>query len=506
MGEIRDAISTLMDVKAELANAGIYSTKRSISASAMEGTANFSMLIDESIPLDECILFAKAAEKKFASFLLTVLTMDPYLEVSKGETPSAEKYLHQFHQNMRVKDSTKGLHISLADFVKESTDVEYTTMESEAIRVASAIYENVSQSIPQGINARFNYTVEEVTTPDTLNERFRVLPLQEAKKGGRGGNPGFNSSDGDTFVTNNEYNIKHQELHGNVKSLQADDVLNINNNVDANTRFERGAIDARTTIAKGAISTPVDARTTVTVKAPEQKAAQKVTVRDRGGQWKTLTDNDCKKANDLVPTLLHVRVYPVDKYTREELTPIDFIMGVKATLHPFPVEEIARMTVAAMRNENAVFNFIRWTTGEIKFFKDFLFAIDTIKMDAKDAGRDVTGWRPALKKRKLASKSKLHLTKNSIMPNASLVISQSCVDHIKETYGYDLASEMIIKRMMDTYFLLGYVLVNTVTQRASFRYDGIDTPDIYTYDALRRENQNDDKAFKNMMKMLGRSM
>ena len=65
---------------------------------------------------------------------------------------------------------------------------------------------------------------------------------------------------------------------------------------------------------------------------------------------------------------------------------------------------------------------------------------------------------------------------------------------------------MIIKRMMDTYFLLGYVLVNTVTQRASFRYDGIDTPDIYTYDALRRENQNDDKAFKNMMKMLGRSM
>ena len=88
MGEIRDAISTLMDVKAELANAGIYSTKRSISASAMEGTANFSMLIDESIPLDECILFAKAAEKKFASFLLTVLTMDPYLEVSKGDRKS----------------------------------------------------------------------------------------------------------------------------------------------------------------------------------------------------------------------------------------------------------------------------------------------------------------------------------------------------------------------------------------------------------------------------------
>lgn len=502
MGEIRDAIDTLMDVKAEFANAGIYSTKRSISASAMEGTANFSMLVDDSIAIDEGMLIAKAAEKKFASFLLTVLTMDPYLEVSKGETPSAEKYLHQFHQNMRVKDSVKGLHLNLADFVKESTDVEYTTMESEAIRVASAIYENVTQSIPQNINARFNYTVEEVTSPDTLNERFRILPAMEAKKGG-----GQNGQGGDQYTTN--YSIKHQELHGNVKSLQADDVLNINNNVDANTVIQKGAIDGRTIISKGAIqaNTPVDARTNVTVKMPEQKTTgRQMTVRDRGSQWHTLTDNDCKKANDLVPTLLHVRVYPVDKYTREELSPIDFIMGVKATLHPFPVDEIARMTVAAMRNENAVFNFIRWTTGEIKFFKDFLFAIDTIKMDARDAGNDVTGWRPALKKRKLASKSKLRLSKNSIMPNASLVISQSCVDHIKETYGYDLSSEPIIKRMMDVYFLLGYVLVNPVTQRASFRYDGIETSDVYTYDSLRKENQSDDKAFKNMMKMLGRSM
>ena len=92
------------------------------------------------------------------------------------------------------------------------------------------------------------------------------------------------------------------------------------------------------------------------------------------------------------------------------------------------------------------------------------------------------------------------------MPNATLVISRSCVDYINDTYGYDLSSEMIVKRMMDTYFLLGYVLVNPVTQRVTFRYDGIETTDTYTYDTLRRENQNDDKAFKNMMKMLGRSM
>lgn len=481
MGEIRDAIQTFADFKAEFAEAGIYSTKRSISASAMEGTANFPMLIEDSTPIEDCITIARAAEKKFASFLLTVLTMDPYLEVSKGETPSASSYLRQFHQNMRVKDSVKGAHISLVDLIKESTDVEYTAFESEAFRLAAAVYEGVQRSIPANINVQCNYTLESVITPDTMNDRFRIgLPIMEANQSGN----------------RNIRNVNLDTQGGDVK---------FGSSVD--TVIQKGAIapivNAHTHLDKDSINVTVKAGNTIQQAAG---AAGRTNVRDRGGQWKTLTDNDCKKANDLVPTLLHVRVYPVDKYTREELTPIDFIMGVKATVHPMPMTEITRMVVAGMRNENFVFNFFRWTTGEIKFFKDFLFAIDTIKMDAKDSGHDVTGWRPALKKRRLASKTKLHLTKNSILPNASLVVSRGCVDYIKENYGYDISDERIINRLMDVYFLLGYVIVDQVTQRVTFRYDGIETTDTYTYDTLRRETQNDDKAFKNMMKMLGRSM
>lgn len=469
MGEIRDAIQTLADFKAEFAEAGIYSTKRSISASAMEGTANFPMLIEDSTPIDDCITIARAAEKKFASFLLTVLTMDPYLEVTKGETPSASSYLKQFHQNMRVKDSVKGAHISLVDLIKESTDVEYTAFESEAFRLAAAVYEGVQRSIPANINVQCNYTLESVVTPDTVNERFRIgMPAMEGSAAARPINTvRLNADQGSTV-----------NMNGQIGRVVQQNPTNINNNSNANASVNRGAVQV--TVHGGGGS--------------------------RGGQWKPLTDNECKKANDLVPTLLHVRVYPVDKYTREELTPIDFIMGVKATVHPLPMTEVTRMVVAGMRNENFVFNYFRWTTGEIKFFKDFLFAIDTIKMDAKDAGHDVTGWRPALKKRRLASKTKLHLTKNSVLPNASLVISRGCIDYIKENYGYDLEDERIISRMMDVYFLLGYVIVDQVTQRVTFRYDGIETTDTYTYDTLRRESQNDDKAFKNMMKMLGRSM
>ena len=481
MGEIKDAIETISDLKAEFAEAGIYSTKRSISASAMEGTANFPVLVEDSISLDDGILISRAAEKKYASFLLTVLTMDPYLEVEKGQIPSASAYLKQFHQNMRVKDSTKGIHMDLGQFLKESyeeNDMDYSLMESEAFKMAYTIYEGVTRSVPQDRNIQLNYTIQEVTSPDSLNERFRTnLPTMEAA--------GHRRRPGVTAVN----------LNTDGGAVRFEDPAYVNNNnvhVDTPVR----------------VNAPVDARSTVNVNLPEnrQASAPKMSVRDRGTQWKPLTDNDCKKANDLVPTLLHVRVYPVDKYTREELTPIDFIMGVKATLHPIPLTEVARMVVTGMRNENMVFNFIRWTTGEIKFFKDFVFAIDTLKMDAKDSGKDVTGWRPALKRRKNLSKAKLRFSKNSIMPNTTMVISQAGIDYIKETYGYDLTDERIVNRMMDVYFLLGFVTVNNVNQRATFKFDGIDTTDTYTFDTLRRENQNDDKAFKNMMKMLGRSM
>lgn len=477
MGEIKDAIETIHDLKTDFAEAGIYATKRSISASAMEGTANFPVLVEDSISLDDGILISRALEKKYASFLLTVLTMDPYLEVEKGVTPSASQYLRQFHQNIRVKDSNKGLHMNLIDFMNESYDVgmEYDTMESEAFKMVHAIYEGVRGSIPENKNVLLNYTIGDVTESESLNSKFSVM---EANKQPQTINV--------TLANNGDFSTPHVD---NVTQNTFNDVQNAD-------------IEHAGSVKMGDTHTHVHVNT----KDGNKDTAPKVNVRDRGSQWKVLTDNDCKKANDLVPTLLHIRVYPIDKYTREELTPIDFIMGVKATLHPIPVSELARMVVTGMRNENMLFNFIRWTTGEIKFFKDFVFAIDTLKADAKDTGRDVTGWRPALKRRRKHSRAKLRFTKHSILPNATLVVSQGAIDFIKESYGYDLENERIIRRLMTVYFLLGYVSVNTVNQRATFMFDGIESTDTYTFDTLKRENQSDDKAFKNMMKMLGRSM
>ena len=500
MGEIKDVIDTMTDLKAEFASAAVFNTKRSISAASLEGTANFPVLVEDSISLDDGILISRALEKKYASFLLTVLTMEPYLQIEKGQTPTAAAYLKQFHQNMNLKNSTSiknnlgRTHIGLLGFLESAYndyDMDYSVMESEAFKMASAIYEGVKQSTPQDKNIALNYTIEEVTNPESLNSKFYIgVPITEAKSNRSFGKADVHDNDIENFFVN-----QSDKTYGDTVNVQNANTVN----QTQKTTYQMGNLRmGDNVINQGANN--------INVNVDNTKRERRETVRDKGGQWKPLTDNECKKANDLVPTLLHIRVFPIDKNTHEELTPIDFLMGVKATLHPIPVAELARMVVCGMRNENFLFNFIRWTTGEIKFFKDFVFAVDSLKMDAKDTGKEVTGWRPALKRRRNVAKSKVRVGKNGVMPNATLIVSQGATDYIKENYGYDLEDERIINRMMSVYFLLGYVSVNTVNQRASFRFDGIDSVDTYTFDTLKRENQNDDKTFKNMMKMIGRSM
>ena len=74
-------------------------------------------------------------------------------------------------------------------------------------------------------------------------------------------------------------------------------------------------------------------------------------------------------------------------------------------------------------------------------------------------------------------------------------------------YGFDLeASPMLLDKIMSTYFLLGFVIVNPATNRVDFQFDGFDRPETVTLNTLQKEETRDDKKFKDMMRMMGRSV
>lgn len=465
MGELADMISAIKDLGNSV---GVIKTKASskilkpyhtsLSALSLQGTANFPVLVSDSIDVDDATMISRSLERKFATFFLTVLTMSPYMEVTDGEPPTAGEYLRQFHQNMatdspRYTLNLEGVAPDVEKFVTEqmeTTGIDYNCWVSESLQLVSAIYEGVNHRGLNSQNIAFNYSIEEVTEQSILNNKgtVKVNALTEASKPRNGGRD---------------------------------------------------------------INVEVNPAITVKAGASSGKGPNKIgnTGKNDPKTIDYLNQNEFKKANELVPTLLHVRVYPYMAETKEALDPLDFVIGVKATLHPVRSVDMITNIARGLRNESLFFNFIRWTTGETKFFKDFLFALDQQKLDAKNSGNSSNGWWSALKRRKASSQIKrLGKKGTGCLPNATLVCSVDDLDMLKSEYGFDLtgSNTTLVDQLMKQYFLLSFVRVNPALERVDFLFDGTTQFETTTYSTLSKEGGKDDKKFKDMMKMLGRGM
>lgn len=443
---IKDIVKSTSDMADEAystASKVVRKKASSISSMAMQGTANFAVLVPDDLDLDDAIMISQALEQRFSTFLLTIFTMNPYMVVDEKSLASgsiAADYLKKFHQNMgtqfelnpeltnkifesgQVDESL--IHDSMVSFVEEASEiigVDYDCWITEAANMVYALYEGVNNSGIDALNAKYNYTIESVTEQSILNNM--------------GVSTGVSS------------------------------VLEAPSGVYKST----GVRDPR--------------------------------------QLKYI-DSDLKKSNDSVPTLLHVRVYPYvsGKDSATTLEPVDFVIGVKATLHQVSTSDMIENLSSGLRNNNKFFNFVRWTTGETKFFKDFLFMVDQQKVDAKQSTSSTSGWWSALRRRKASSTIRRFSKGKTIMPNATIVCTTDDLVVLRDTYGFNLldGDTSLVHELMKRYFLLSFVVVNPALQRVDFLFDGAGQYETSTYSTLSKTAGKDDKKFKEMMKMLGR--
>lgn len=200
---------------------------------------------------------------------------------------------------------------------------------------------------------------------------------------------------------------------------------------------------------------------------------------------RVLTDNDAKKANELVPTMMHTKVRAVTPNGAGR--DIEFLIGIKSFLHPINSEEMVDNILSGLRNKGKLFNFIRWTSGEIGFFKDFLFGIKQMKLDVTNQSMGHSGWWIALKRRKELAKinNRMQLP-TGILPNATIVITMEEAEYIKNNLGYDLLNEAVVNRLMKEYFLLGFTIVDMGAQVAHFLFDGQDYYQAVSFSGLEK--------------------
>ena len=216
-----------------------------------------------------------------------------------------------------------------------------------------------------------------------------------------------------------------------------------------------------------------------------------------GGRDIKLEPNEVKKTNEMQPTMIRISIDRVDASARQTIT-YNFLIGIKATLHAIPSDEFVYNMVDACEYKGKLFRFIKWYTGEIEFMRDFVLNMDQFGKDVKRRASGESHWWDTLKRRARDAKISRVQT-DRILPNTTLVLNRSEVEYVKANYGYDLMDRKVVARIMEEYFLLGYIVVDMASEIAYIMYDGQKDFQELTFRSLERDNVQSERAFKDIL-------
>ena len=217
-----------------------------------------------------------------------------------------------------------------------------------------------------------------------------------------------------------------------------------------------------------------------------------------------LLDTDVKKANELVPSLMIIRIISKDKDTGKCVN-VNSIVGVKSRVIPVDSYDVINKIFSKLNDNNALLKLIKATTREISFVKDFVLALDKAKIDTlsnSKRGSSNKMWK-VLERRAIKDKfNKSMRNSNNASAITSLVITQEEADYIKKNNNIDLENVGNAITLLKSYNLLSLIIVDESIEVAKFLYDGNDSYDTYTFDNLERESGGDNGMYKKVINLM----
>ena len=213
---------------------------------------------------------------------------------------------------------------------------------------------------------------------------------------------------------------------------------------------------------------------------------------------------DYKKANEMVPTLITVNFYAPAGDTNTPVAVGNVVIGVKARLIPVASNDIVNHIMAKVDDKNILLQFIRATTRETNFVKDFLLAIDRAKIDALAHSRKGSAnpmWK-VLERRAMGSRLKRLIgSNNNYMAITSLIISQEDVDYIKKEYNVNVEDPSTVYPLFSNYNLLCFGISDESLEVAKFMFDtGDGNWENYSFTSLEREDK--DNTYKKVVNLM----
>lgn len=294
-----------------------------------------------------------------------------------------------------------------------------------------------------------------------------------------------------------------KNIHSNMQfnnGIDVDDYLTINNKLakesGAMTMFTPG-IKAVYENYKHSLKHSLPLTNTIITEADAKRNGN-------GGDNKpgsiTLNQDKLDKANQQMPLMMKVNF--ISKATGHPITTSAYL-GIKCKLFDVTGLDIIQRIVSKNSSAISLFNFIRATSQEIGFWRDFVFALSKAKVDAISNARNGSSskmWK-ALEQR--ATKSKLNQffrQKNDATAITSLLVTTDEVEELKKNNDIDLSRSNVARKIMSDYNLLCIGIVDETTESVALIFDtGDDEYELVRFKSLKKDKDMDAKQIVNLL-------
>lgn len=455
----------------------------SISRYAKNLTMSFPVLVDDSLSIETAQMISKANEKNIAS-MLELLFASMSINGTKGMT--GKDVVGLFHKNiddMSADDYIDYANNVMANYVEACylpsiTDAQVRDIQREmcyqlkqpkkSFPVSSFSERSLNDYMCRDMyNGTMVYEHRQVVKEDIRDYQYQLdrdkLQYQMDKDAGK-----IPDKDFEYRKLRDAEQDRYRAGRDNISDMQKNREFEQRRKMDAH-QMHRDADD----------------------KERNRMRDMSSDLRDMNSlNQRRVIDSEFKKANELQPTMMIVNFNILGDDGQSVVDRKSFVAGIKCRMIATSSMDIAERLLATNKTQTSFKNFIRATTGEIKFGRDFIAAVDQQKLDAINdvkKGEAAKLWS-TLKKRSVKSNVRsIKRDSNDATSITTLVVSQDTVNFMKSESNFDVSIPKNAKMIMDRYNFLCLVIADETNEVAKFMYDGNSDFESISYLVLARE-------------------
>ena len=180
------------------------------------------------------------------------------------------------------------------------------------------------------------------------------------------------------------------------------------------------------------------------------------------------------------PLLMKVTLNMLNK--DDSLQPIEYVVGVKCHTRMVQSSILPEVAKYPLKEMDKISRKVKWRAGELKFLKDLVFRIKEKKQTAADSRDPNRKWyrrlyelahmkgdAPAAAVVQGKSLFKVFIKdkqgkgdlQNGMIPNASIIMTQTDVDNIKAQTDIDLLKPSAAKKFCGELYLMSLIIIDT---------------------------------------------